>query len=248
MDLKPASTDTQPPPPRSAHSAFSANHLPFIGFTFTLNSVLSNTGSARLSSLVDGSGAKNSSEMNKATGDHSSVQTYERRVQRLEQEKAQLEKKLQESVNHAQLSHEWSDGMDAEEGKKMREEVNFLHKKLAVADQELQAADVLRKDLEDVHQKLKALERTNRHLKQDRDETHRELVEVRERGKEQTRQLRDAHAQRRLAMEEFTDINDRYTDVQSQKNKLGRHLREKEEEIDLMSNKLDQMRQDLRKS
>uniref|UniRef100_H2Z2Y1 non-specific serine/threonine protein kinase n=1 Tax=Ciona savignyi TaxID=51511 RepID=H2Z2Y1_CIOSA len=212
MDLKPASTDTQPPPPRSAHSAFSANHLPFIGFTFTLNSVLSNTGSARLSSLVDGSGAKNSSEMNKATGDHSSVQTYERRVQRLEQEKAQLEKKLQESVNHAQLSHEWSDGMDAEEGKKMREEVNFLHKKLAVADQELQAAD-----------------------------THRELVEVRERGKEQTRQLRDAHAQRRLAMEEFTDINDRL-------NKLGRHLREKEEEIDLMSNKLDQMRQDLRKS
>uniref|UniRef100_H2Z2Y2 non-specific serine/threonine protein kinase n=1 Tax=Ciona savignyi TaxID=51511 RepID=H2Z2Y2_CIOSA len=219
MDLKPASTDTQPPPPRSAHSAFSANHLPFIGFTFTLNS----------------------SEMNKATGDHSSVQTYERRVQRLEQEKAQLEKKLQGNY------HEWSDGMDAEEGKKMREEVNFLHKKLAVADQELQAADVLRKDLE-------ALERTNRHLKQDRDETHRELVEVRERGKEQTRQLRDAHAQRRLAMEEFTDINDRlvamyaYTDVQSQKNKLGRHLREKEEEIDLMSNKLDQMRQDLRKS
>uniref|UniRef100_H2Z2Y0 non-specific serine/threonine protein kinase n=1 Tax=Ciona savignyi TaxID=51511 RepID=H2Z2Y0_CIOSA len=179
MDLKPASTDTQPPPPRSAHSAFSANHLPFIGFTFTLNS-------ARLSSLVDGSGAKNSSEMNKATGDHSSVQTYE-----------------------------------------------------------LTPTNDIKTN---VHQKLKALERTNRHLKQDRDETHRELVEVRERGKEQTRQLRDAHAQRRLAMEEFTDINDRYTDVQSQKNKLGRHLREKEEEIDLMSNKLDQMRQDLRKS
>nr|XP_009860020.1 serine/threonine-protein kinase MRCK alpha isoform X1 [Ciona intestinalis]XP_026692048.1 serine/threonine-protein kinase MRCK alpha isoform X1 [Ciona intestinalis] len=246
MDLKPASSETQPPPPRSAHSAFSANHLPFIGFTFTLNSVLSDSGSSRLSSLVNQPAITSDNNVDKAGGDHNHV--YERRVQRLEQEKAQLEKKLQESVNHTQASNNWNDNLDVEESKKLREEINFLHKKLAVADQELQAADVLRKDLEDVHQKLKALERTNRHLKQDKDEIHRDFVESRDRAKEQTRQLRDAHAQRRLAMEEFTDINDRLTEVQSQKNKLARQLREKEEEVDLIGNKLDQLRQDLRKT
>jgi len=53
------------------------------------------------------------------------------------------------------------------------------------------------------------MERTHRQLKQERDEVHRELVETRERAKDQARQLRDAHSQRRLAMDEFTEINDR---------------------------------------
>lgn len=35
-----------------------------------------------------------------------------------------------------------------DEAKKLKDEVNLLHKKLNVADQELQAADVLRRDLE----------------------------------------------------------------------------------------------------
>jgi len=38
------------------------------------------------------------------------------------------------------------------------------------------------------------------------------------------------------------------TDLQSQKNKLARNLREKEEELDIVTSKLDQLRQDLRKS
>ena len=38
MDSKPSTTDANPPPPRSAHAAFSGNHLPFVGFSFTANS------------------------------------------------------------------------------------------------------------------------------------------------------------------------------------------------------------------
>ena len=56
---------------------------------------------------------------------------------------------------------------------------------------------------------MKTLERQNRHLKSEKDDFHRELVELRERGKEQTRQLKDAHSQRKLAMDEFAEMNEK---------------------------------------
>ena len=63
--------------------------------------------------------------------------------------------------------------------------------------------------LADIHQKVKNLERQNRHLKQEKDEVHRDYVEARERYKEQGRQLKDAHSQRKLAMDEFTEVNEK---------------------------------------
>lgn len=62
----------------------------------------------------------------------------------------------------------------------------------------------------DAQQKVKSLERQQRHLKQERDDAHRDVVEAKERGKEQTKQLKDAHEQRKSAMREISDINDRY--------------------------------------
>ena len=56
---------------------------------------------------------------------------------------------------------------------------------------------------------MKNLERQNRHLKQEKDEVHRDYVEARERYKEQGRQLKDAHSQRKLAMDEFTEVNEK---------------------------------------
>lgn len=53
-----------------------------------------------------------------------------------------------ESANLAMNTSSWSDNAEIDESRQLRDEVNFLRKKLAVADQELQAADVLRKDLE----------------------------------------------------------------------------------------------------
>nr|CAB3229242.1 serine/threonine-protein kinase MRCK alpha [Phallusia mammillata] len=246
MDLKPATADSQPPPPRS-HAAFSGSHLPFIGFTFTATSILSDAGRQRLFSSTN-LVSKGDQSINKSHGDGNNAQTFERRIHRLEQEKAQLEKRLQDSANLVNSAPTWNNSAESDELKKLKDEVNFLRKKLVVADQELQAADVLRKDLEDIQQKVKTLEKNNRHMKQERDEVHRDFVAAKERAKEQTRQLRDAHSQKRLAMDEFTEINDRMTELQSQKNKLGRQLREKEEELDIVSTKLDQLRHDHRKS
>ena len=48
----------------------------------------------------------------------------------------------------ASIASNLADHGDADELKELKSEVGFLTKKLAIADQELQAADVLRKDLE----------------------------------------------------------------------------------------------------
>jgi len=53
-----------------------------------------------------------------------------------------------ESASLHQNASNWAEHGDNDELKELKSEVGFLTKKLAVADQELQAADVLRKDLE----------------------------------------------------------------------------------------------------
>ncbi len=60
--------------------------------------------------------------------------------------------------------------------------------------------------------------------------------------------MRDALAQRKMAMDEFTDINERLADIRSQKQKLSRQLRDREEEIEEQRQKLESQRQDIRKS
>ena len=49
-------------------------------------------------------------------------------------------------------------------------------------------------------------------------------------------------------MEEFSELNDKLAEVRSQKMKMSRLVREKEEEIENAMNKLDRSRQDLRAS
>ena len=43
--------------------------------------------------------------------------------------------------------------------------------------------------------------------------------------------MKEAHSQRKLAMAEFSELNDKLADIRSQKTKVSRMLREKEEEM-----------------
>lgn len=74
------------------------------------------------------------------------------------------------------------------------------------------------------------------------------MVEASERLKSQARELKDAHQQRKLALQEFSELNERMAELRSQKQKVSRQLRDKEEEVEVAMQKIDSMRQEIRKS
>lgn len=49
-------------------------------------------------------------------------------------------------------------------------------------------------------------------------------------------------------MQEFSELNERMAELRSHKQRLSRQLRDKEEEMEVLMQKLDGMRQDIRKT
>lgn len=60
--------------------------------------------------------------------------------------------------------------------------------------------------------------------------------------------MKEAHSQRKLALQEFSDLSERMADLRSSKQRLSRQLRDKEEEMDGLLQKMDTMRQEIRKT
>lgn len=65
--------------------------------------------------------------------------------------------------------------------------------------------------------------------------------------KAQGKELKEAGSQRKLAMHEFSEMSERLTELRSQKQRLSRQLRDKEEEMDALNQKLEGLRLELRK-
>uniref|UniRef100_A0A6I8N4Z9 Serine/threonine-protein kinase MRCK beta n=1 Tax=Ornithorhynchus anatinus TaxID=9258 RepID=A0A6I8N4Z9_ORNAN len=183
------------------------------------------------------------------------IEAYERRIRRLEQEKLELSRKLQESTQTVQSLHSSTRAAGNtnrdKEIKKLNEEVERLKNKIADSnrlERQLEDAVTLRQEHEDSTHRLKGLEKQYRVLRQEKEDFHKQLVETSERLKSQTKELKDAHQQRKLAMQEFSELNDRMADLRSQKQKISRQLRDKEEEVEVVMQKIDSMRQEIRKS
>ncbi|XP_053884053.1 serine/threonine-protein kinase MRCK beta isoform X2 [Malaclemys terrapin pileata] len=205
--------------PPGSHTGFSGLHLPFVGFTYTTDSLFSDRGSLR---SVMQSGA-----VTRDMEDSLQIEAYERRIRKLEEEKLDLYRKLQKSPV-PDPAHD--------EIKKLTEEIERLNNKIA----ELQH--------EDSTHRLKGLEKQYRTIRQEKEDLHKQLVEASERLKTQSKELKDAHQQRKLAMQEFSELNERMVDLRSQKQKFSRQLRDKEEEMEVIVQKIDSMRQEIRKS
>uniref|UniRef100_A0AAY4BFT5 non-specific serine/threonine protein kinase n=1 Tax=Denticeps clupeoides TaxID=299321 RepID=A0AAY4BFT5_9TELE len=184
------------------------------------------------------------------------VEAYERRLQRLDQEKRELSRKLQESTNTVQaLQHSSGDGpVSANKDREIRglkEEIELLRKQIAnsgLLEQQLERASTVQRDLDQSTQRVRELEKQVTTIIQERDNIQREMQEASERMKTQGKDLKEAHSQRKLAMQEFSEMSERVTELHSLKQRLSRHLRDKEEEMEGLSQKLESLRQEVRKA
>uniref|UniRef100_A0A8C0BCQ3 Serine/threonine-protein kinase MRCK beta n=1 Tax=Buteo japonicus TaxID=224669 RepID=A0A8C0BCQ3_9AVES len=238
--------------PPSSHTGFSGLHLPFVGFTYTTDSSLSDRGT--LKSAMQSDTVTKDMDVQRDLKNTSQIEGYEKKIRKLEQEKQDLNRKLQESTQTMQnlqgpVCVTVNTSRD-KEIKKLNEEIERLKNKLTGNKLEGQLADAVafRQEHEDSIHKLKGLEKQCRVLRQEKEDLHKQLVEASERLKMQSKELRDAHQQRKLAVQEFSELSERMGDLRSQKQKLSRQLRDKEEEVEVSMQKIDAMRQDIRKS
>lgn len=66
--------------------------------------------------------------------------------------------------------------------------------------------------------------------------------------KSQAKELKDAQQQRKLALQELSELSERTAELRSQKQKVSRQLRDKEEEMEVTMQKVDSMRQEMRRA
>ncbi|KAI6050204.1 serine/threonine-protein kinase MRCK alpha isoform X12 [Marmota monax] len=169
-------SETMPPP---THTAFSGHHLPFVGFTYTSSCVLSDRSCLRVTagptSLDLDVNVQRTLDNNLAT------EAYERRIKRLEQEKLELSRKLQESTQTVQaLQYSTVDGpLTASkdlEIKTLKEEIEKLRKQVEESshlEQQLEEANSVRRELDDAFRQIKAYEKQIRTLQQEREELNK---------------------------------------------------------------------------
>ncbi|XP_070781576.1 serine/threonine-protein kinase MRCK beta isoform X2 [Enoplosus armatus] len=232
--------------PPMSHTGFTGQHLPFVGFTYTTDSCFADRSSVGRVGL-----GLHQEEEERGGGGGQEVEAFERRIRRLEQEKQELNRKLQESTQALQAPARGGTLTRDKEIKKLNEEIERLKKKLADSDRlehQLEEAVTLRQDYESSSSKLKTLERQVKTLRQEKDEVHKQLADSLERLRSQTKELKEAHSQRKLALQEFSDLSERMADLRSSKQRLSRQLRDKEEEMDALLQKMDAMRQEIRKT
>uniref|UniRef100_A0A8C1H379 Serine/threonine-protein kinase MRCK alpha n=1 Tax=Cyprinus carpio carpio TaxID=630221 RepID=A0A8C1H379_CYPCA len=241
--------ETLPPP---SHTAFSGHHLPFVGFTYTSKCTLSDRGCLRESMgppQVD-------ADLQRSLEESLASEAYERRIRRLEQEKTELTRKLQESTQTVQaLQYTDSDApVNANkevEIRSLKSEIDILKKQIADSgqlEQQLEEASTVRRDLEDSSKVIRSFEKQLKSVMQERDDLHKELLELAEKVKAQGKELKEAHSQKKMAMKEFSELNEQLSDLRSQKQRLSRQFRDKEEEMEGVSQKLEALRLEIRKA
>lgn len=77
-----------------SHTGFTGQHLPFVGFTYTTESCFADRGSSSLAGL-------SLRQEEEGGGGGQEVEVFERRIRRLEQEKQELNRKLQGDILNA---------------------------------------------------------------------------------------------------------------------------------------------------
>nr|XP_023026524.1 serine/threonine-protein kinase Genghis Khan isoform X1 [Leptinotarsa decemlineata]XP_023026525.1 serine/threonine-protein kinase Genghis Khan isoform X1 [Leptinotarsa decemlineata]XP_023026526.1 serine/threonine-protein kinase Genghis Khan isoform X1 [Leptinotarsa decemlineata] len=215
-------SDAMPP---TANNAFAGLHLPFVGFSFTQGSFICDL--SNLTMYINSNFTEKQNQRNK-----SDIMALA-----LSQEK-DADKRMS------------PDGT-----RKLQDEINTLTKRNCELESQLrnlEAGNSREAHVDSMdgpeHSKVKELEKLVRVIKQERDEVQKDKLELQEKLKFQDMELKDALAQKKLAMAEYTEVSDKLAELRQQKQKLSRQVRDKEEELETMMQKVDSLRNDIRRA
>ncbi|KAK5640191.1 hypothetical protein RI129_011002 [Pyrocoelia pectoralis] len=216
--------------PPTGNSVFTGLHLPFVGFTFTQGSCISDLGC--ISTNLTFNNIVNSSDR-QIKRNHDDIMSLA-----LTQDKLELDKK-----------------MSPDSTRKLQDEINVLTKRNCELESQLRnleaghSKDIIKLDSVDGDiGKSKELEKIVKILKQEKDEALKDKQDLYEKIKLQDKELKDALAQRKLAMTEYSEVSDRLSELRQHKQKLSRQVRDKEEELETAMQKVDALRHDIRKA
>lgn len=207
-------------PPVPASPAFSALHLPFVGFSFTQGS--------RVSDLR---GLGNSQQEFRG-----------KRIRLIQDEEKSVESIVNgnETLGTINLRH-LQDEINTLTKKNCELQNQIEH---------LEQSQQIGQDNNSINsfEKIRELEKTVKNLKREKEDVLKEKLEVVDKFDLQEKELKDALSQKNLAMSEYNEITDKLTELRQHKQKLSRQVRDKEEELDQAMKKVDSLRQDIRKA
>ncbi|XP_065831916.1 serine/threonine-protein kinase MRCK beta-like, partial [Oscarella lobularis] len=249
-----------PRAPGSGPATFKGDHLPFVGFTFTHTSQLSDLGQL----ISDGSDGK--AARARATASPSeSTRVSDKAAEELRQENARLKKDLEEAkaakldAVYPSIDAVASKSDDAKELGILRSEKDDLTRKISELEsskselesklkEEANKRENMETSKEDLFKKMKILEKTGKASKQEREDLEREVAESQSKLASLHKDMKDVQAERRRLANELSDSTDKLSDVREQKMKLQKMIREKEEEIEELISKVSALRQESRSS
>lgn len=247
--------------------------MPFIGYTYTENSLLNDCTS--LIDLINKSDVTslaasirqsveliNGKELTTTTTD-TEIQLTEvttsqspeinAELEQLKRDKLELMAKIQEFQSANQISNGEVNGVDGkhtpENGENSKDANEYKQKyeqtqsMLDSVREELVSSRTKFEEMNSVYEatkqseldeksKSKQLERSVRALKIEKDQLYTQIFDLQERTNLQAKDLSEAQNQRKLAVQEFTDVNEKVNELRSKNNKISNELLNKEDEVD----------------
>lgn len=203
----------------AGNPVFSGHHLPFIGFTFTKNCILSDLGKLTFKSTP-------------IENPHPSS-VYKQSTNPFEEKR----------LSPTEVDY-----------RKLQDDINILTKRNGELESQLKSYEAQQFQISSLDSdsqldfRFREADKTIRSLRYEKEELQKESTDFVERFKLQEKELLDAVTQRKLAMTEYTEVNNKLSELRTQKQKISKQVRDKEEELEVAMQKIDSLRNEVRRA